>query len=124
MPSLNKTLIMGNLGSDPEMRYTANGKATTSFRVAVNERYGEGKESTEWFSVVTWDKLAEVCGQHLAKGSAVFVEGRMKTRSWDASDGKKQYRTELIAQTVQFLDRRESVHPGNDIDADDLPFDD
>ncbi len=140
---LNKCMIIGRLGVDPEMRYTANGNAVTTFRVATSRNYtgndGERREETEWFSVVTWNRLAEICAQYLTKGRQVYVEGRMQTRSWDGNDGVKHYRTELIAETVQFLGNREDgggagggggFAPGmavgadseGDIDPDELPF--
>ena len=136
MASLNKVMIIGNLGADPEMRYTANGNAVTTFNVAANETWndqnGERKERVEWFNVVTWNKLAETCAQHLAKGRQVYVEGRLQTRSWEGQDGAKHYRTEVIAETVRFLGERAGggeprppVARGDaagDIDPDDLPF--
>lgn len=109
MASLNKVMIIGNVGADPEMRYTADGNALTSFRVAANFNYtspaGERHEETEWFSVVAWRKLAEQCSQFLQKGRRVYVEGRLRTRSWDTPDGQKRFRTEVIANRVLFLDR-------------------
>ncbi|MDD5095158.1 MAG: single-stranded DNA-binding protein [Dehalococcoidia bacterium] len=109
MASLNKVMIIGNVGSDPEMRFTANGKPVTSFSVATNRVYsspdGERKEETEWFNVVVWNKLAELCNQFLGKGRLVYVEGRLRTRSWEGQDGQKHYRTELIAEVVTFLDK-------------------
>lgn len=136
MPALNKVMVMGNLGADPEMRYTTNGAAVTTFSVAVNEQWndqnGERRARTEWFSVVTWNKTAENCAQYLRKGSLVFVEGRLQTRSWDGQDGKKQYRTEVVGDRVNFIDtgeRRGEPRPpvargdaDGDIDPDDLPF--
>ena len=136
---LNRCTIIGNLGADPEMRYTANGNAITEFRVATSRQYtsadGERVEETEWFPVVTWARLAETCSQYLSKGRQVYVEGRMKTRSWDGECGKKHYRTELIADTVTFLGGRDGAQasqfePGvavgadaeGDTEADDLPF--
>jgi single-strand DNA-binding protein len=143
---LNKCMIIGNLGADPEMRYTANGTPVTSFRVATSRQYGgsdgERHEETEWFSVVTWARLAETCSQYLSKGRQVFVEGRMQTRSWEGQDGQKRYRTELIAETVKFLGGRDGGGGGaaqesfgddaqgvpvgsdgdGDVDPDDLPF--
>lgn len=84
---LNKCMIIGNLGADPEMRYTANGSAVTEFRVAVNRTFtdtsGERKQETEWFRVITWNRLAETCAQYLSKGRLVYVEGRLQTRSWE-----------------------------------------
>ncbi len=137
---LNKCMIIGNLGVDPEMRYTANGTAVTTFRVATHRQYsgpdGERREETEWFSVVTWARLAETCSQYLSKGRQVFVEGRMRTRSWEGQDGQTRYRTELIAENVKFLGGRDAgagaqerlggVPVGRDgdgdLDPDDLPF--
>ncbi len=126
---LNKVMLIGNLGTDPEMRYTANGSAVTTFRLAVSRSFGgegERREETEWFTVVSWNKLAELLGQHLQKGRKVFVEGRLASRSWDGPDGQKRYRTEVVANQVLFLDR---PHAGplpdaaaGDIDPDDLPF--
>jgi single-strand DNA-binding protein len=125
-------MVIGNLGKDPEMRFTANGSAVTTFNVAVSRQYtvgdGERREDTEWVRVVTWNKLAEQCNQFLQKGRKVYVEGRLQTRSWDGQDGQKRYTTEVVAQDVQFLDRgpssggRESMGDGDISDPDDLPF--
>ena len=108
--SLNKAMIIGNLGRDPEMRYTPNGQPVTQFTVAVNRNYkdasGEWKEETEWFRVVAWGPLAERTAEYLRKGRKVYVEGRLQTRSWEAQDGQKRYTTELIANTVTALDPR------------------
>jgi len=101
-------MIIGNLGSDVEMGYTPQGTAVADFRVAVNDRYKD-KETTEWFNVVVWDKQAETCNQYLEKGRAVYVEGRLQTRSWDGTDGIKHYKTEVIASRVQFLDKKEKT---------------
>ncbi len=113
MASLNKVMIIGNVGSEPEMRFTPNGNPVTSFRVATNWIYtspeGERKQETEWFSVVAWNKLAEQCNQFLNKGRLVYVEGRLRTRSWEGQDGQKHYRTEIIANRVTFLDRQASA---------------
>ena len=109
MPSLNKVMIIGNVGSEPEMRFIASGKPVTTFSVATNRIYsgtdGERKEETEWFNIVVWNKLAELCNQFLEKGRLVYVEGRLRTRSWEGQDGQKHYRTELIAEQVTFLDK-------------------
>ena len=124
---LNRVMIIGNVGREPELRFTANGAAVTTFSVAVNRRFND-KDETEWFSCVAWAKLAEVLGEHLGKGRKVYVEGRLQTRSWDGPDGAKKYRTEVVASQVLFLDRaqgdaREPVFAGEgDIDPDDLPF--
>jgi single-strand DNA-binding protein len=131
MAGLNKVMIIGNVGADPEMRYTANGKAVTSFRVAANRSFttpeGERREETEWFAVVAWQKLAEQCSQYLQKGRRVYVEGRLRTRSWDAPDGQRRYRTEVIADRVLFLDRAPGAPlpeegEAETTEADELPF--
>lgn len=143
---LNKCMVIGHLGADPEMRYTANGSAVTTFRVAssrtFNDSAGERREETEWFRVVAWNRLAELCAQYLVKGRLVYVEGRLQTRQWDDQQGQKRYMTELIAQEVKFLGGRDgggggerggfgggagagfATGPDNegDIDPDDLPF--
>ena len=110
MASLNKVMIIGNVGSEPEMRFTPNGNPVTSFRVATNRMYttaeGERKQETEWFTVVAWNKLAEQCNQFLSKGRLVYAEGRLHTRTWEGQDGQKRYRTEIVANRVSFLDRR------------------
>jgi single-strand DNA-binding protein len=110
MVSLNKVMVIGNLGSEPEMRFTPNGNPVTSFRVATNWTYttpdGERKQETEWFTVVAWNRLAEQCNQFLAKGRLVYAEGRVRTRTWEDQDGQKHSRPEIIANRVIFLDRR------------------
>jgi single-strand DNA-binding protein len=107
---LNKVMIMGNLGRDPEMRYTPSGKPVTSFSVAVSRSYmkpeGERTEVTDWFNVVAWGRLAEICSQYLTKGSMVYVEGRLETRSWEGDNGQKHFRTEVVANDVNILDRK------------------
>ncbi len=130
MAGLNKVMIIGNLGADPEMRYTADGNALTSFRVASSRNYmggdGERREETEWFAVVTWRKLAEQCSQYLQKGRRVYVEGRLRTRSWDGADGQRRYRTEIVAERVLFLDRAPGVALSEEgpehFDAEEIPF--
>ena len=110
MPSLNKVTIIGNVGSEPEMRFTPSGKPVTSFSVATNWVYttpeGERKQETEWFNVVAWNRLAEQCNQFLGKGRLVYAEGRIHTRSWEGQDGQQHSRSEVIANRVIFLDRR------------------
>jgi len=135
MASLNKVMIIGNVGSDPEMRFTPSGKPVTSFSVATNRVYttadGERKQETEWFTVVCWNKLAEQCNQFLTKGRLVYAEGRLRTRTWETSDGQKHYRTEIIANRVTFLDKqalaslpedREEEAGTGDVAPEDLPF--
>jgi len=117
----HSTTILGRLGKDPEMKYTATGTAVATFSVAVGTKYGE-KEETEWYSVVVWDKLAETCAQYLAKGREVLIVGEMKTRSWAGQDGTKQYRTELVGRTVQFVGSKPAA-AGNAPAPGDLPFD-
>lgn len=108
--SLNKVMILGNIGKDIELRFTPQGNAVATFPVATSHTYtdssGEKKQETEWFNVIVWNKQAENCNTYLTKGQSVFVEGRMKTRSWVSDDGQKHYRTELIASRVLFLEKR------------------
>ena len=133
--SLNKVMLIGNLGAEPEMRFTPSGNPVTTFRIAVNRVYnsseGERKEETEWFSIVAWSRLAETCNQYLSKGQKVYVEGRLHTRNWDGQDGQKHYRTEVIASQVIFLDRKAAVTMSDDrledsesgeIEPQDIPF--
>ncbi len=131
MGYLNKVMIIGNVGKDPEMRYTPAGNPVTSFTVAVNSFSGTGEErkkETEWFNVVAWNKLAETCNQYLTKGKSVYVEGRFRTRSWDGQDGQKHYRTELIANAMQFLDKASTAAlpgeaaPADEVEPEDLPL--
>jgi len=128
MASLNKVILIGNLGSDPEMRYTPGGNPVTSFSVATNRRYtdsnGETKEETEWFRVIAWRKLAESCNQFVTKGKRVYVEGRLRTRNWEGQDGQKRVSVEVVANRVLFLDRRAtvSVPEEGEIEPGDLPF--
>jgi single-strand DNA-binding protein len=113
---LNKVMIIGHLGRDPEMRYTPSGRPVTTFTVATvrswNTSDGERREETEWFNVVAWGSLAEICNQYLRKGQQVYVEGRLQTRRWDDPEGKKHFATELVAKEMIMLgDRRETVGP-------------
>lgn len=131
MRDLNKVMVIGNLGKDPEMRFTASGTPVTSFSLAVNRSYsrpdGERHEETEWFNIVAWNKLAETCNQHLGKGRRVYIEGRFQTRSWEGQDGQTHHRTEIIASDVIFLDRRTAALPGGEeedenVGVEELPF--
>ena len=135
MVSLNKVMLIGNVGNDPEMRFTPSGSPVTSFRIATNRVFstpeGEKKQETDWFTVIAWNKLAEQCNQFLNKGKLVYVEGRLRNRSWDGTDGQKHFRTEVIASRVTFLDRQGvSATPedkteeaeGEEHEAGDLPF--
>ena len=110
MAAVNKVIILGNLGRDPEVRYTSDGKAVTKFSVATTEKWkdrdGNSQERTEWHRVVVFDRLGEVCGEYLSKGSSVYVEGHLRTSSWDDKEGNKRYTTEIVGRTVQFLSPR------------------
>ena len=135
MANLNKIMIIGNVGTDPEMRFTPNGNPVTTFRVATSRTFntseGERKQETEWFAVVTWNKLAESCNQFLTKGKRAYVEGRLRTRTWEGQDGQRRTKVEIVAERVLFLDRQ-AVAPLSDEDANvtgeegleagDLPF--
>ncbi|NBQ54633.1 MAG: single-stranded DNA-binding protein [Proteobacteria bacterium] len=107
MASLNRVLIIGNLGQDPELRYTPNQVAVATLNVATTESRpgadGQRQEVTEWHRVIVWNKQAENCAKYLAKGRTVFVEGKLQTRSWEDKTGQKRYTTEIVAQNVQFL---------------------
>ena len=109
MASVNKVILIGNLGQDPELRYTQNGKAVTTFSIATNERFktrdDEFRERTEWHRIVAWEGTAERCARYLSKGNGCFVEGRLQTREWEDKEGVKRRTTEVVAQTVQFLGR-------------------
>jgi len=109
--SLNKVLIIGNLGRDPELRYTANGTAVATMAVATNESWqdketGQWQDRTEWHRIVAWGRTAEVCGEYLSKGRKVFIEGRLQTREWEDKDGNRKWTTEIIVQNMIMLDGR------------------
>ena len=105
--SVNKVIVLGRLGQDPELKHTAGGSPVTNFSVATNESWtdkqGQKQERTEWHRIVVWGKLAELCAQYLSKGREVYLEGRLQTRSWEDKQGQKRYTTEIQANTVQFL---------------------
>lgn len=107
---VNKVILVGNLGNDPELRYTGAGTPVCNFRVATNEQWydkeGQKQERTEWHRIVTWAGLAENCGQYLEKGRQVYIEGKMQTRQWEDREGNKRYTTEVVALNVQFLGKR------------------
>lgn len=110
MASLNKAMIIGNLGADPEVRYTQNNTAVAKISVATTERYkdrnGEMQESTEWHRIVAWGRLAEICQEYLKKGSLVYFEGRIETSQWEDKEGQKRYTTEIRALSMQILDSK------------------
>lgn len=144
MASVNKAIILGNLGRDPEVKYTPSGTAVTKFSVATTDRRkdkdGNFQEYTEWHRVTTFGRLAEVCGEYLSKGKSVYIEGEIRTSSWDDREGNKRYTTEIIGRTVQFLSPRGEgggrgsggpppaeddynyTEGGADITDDDVPF--
>ena len=107
MASLNRVLLIGNLGADPELSYTPSGTAKVSMRLATHEvwtnKSGEKGERTEWHRVIAWGRLAEICGEYLGKGRQIFVEGRLQTRSWEDRDGNKRWTTEIVATGMQML---------------------
>ena len=138
---MNKIIVIGNLGKDPEMRYTSNGQSVTSFSVASNRKYttstGEQREETDWFNVSAWGRLADTCNQYLTKGQQVYVEGRLHLRSYEGRDGQTRWVNEISLTDVQFLGRaggpggEESPYGGDQDmsdggmptdDIDDLPF--
>lgn len=134
MLSLNKVMIIGNVGSEPEMRFTPNGNPVTSFRVATNRVFttaeGERRQETEWFTVVAWNRLAENCNQFLTKGRPIYAEGRIHVRTWETQDGQKHSRPEIIANRVIFLDRQAAALPEDkeeegdiiELGPEDIPF--
>ena len=144
MAGLNKVMIIGNLGADPEMRYTPSGAAVANFNVAcsrawTNRQTGERQEETEWVRVVLWERLAEIASQYLQKGSQVYIEGRLQTREWEDRDGNRRWTTEVIGRDMVMLGSRgggagdyggggeggnwQGAPPaGGPVDADDLPF--
>jgi len=112
MAGINKVILVGRLGNDPEVRYTQDGSAVASFSIATSDEWkdketGDKKERTEWHRIVAWRKLGEICGEYLSKGRQVYVEGKLQTRSWE-KDGVTRYTTEIVASDVQFLGGRES----------------
>jgi single-strand DNA-binding protein len=118
MASVNKVILIGNLGRDPETRYTADGAAITNITIATSDRWkdkasGEMKESTEWHRVAFFGRLAEIAGEYLKKGRPVYVEGRLRTRKWQDKDGQDRYTTEIVAENMQMLGSREGMGGGS-----------
>jgi len=133
--SLNKVQLIGNLGKDPEVKYTPQGTPVAKITLATNERYkdkdGQWQDRTEWHNVVLWQRLAEIAGEYLRKGGKVYIEGRLQTRSWEGQDGQKRYRTEVVAGTMLLLDSRQqgsggprddAGFPTDEVEPDDIPF--
>jgi single-strand DNA-binding protein len=110
MASVNKVILVGNVGRDPEIRHTQSGTAVANFSLATTDRFknrsGENEERTEWHRIVAWARLAEICSEYLHKGKQVYIEGRLQTREWEDRDGNKRYTTEVVAQNMQMLGRR------------------
>lgn len=108
---INKCILIGNLGADPEIRYTESGTAVASFNVATTEKWkgkdGQMQEQTEWHKIVAWKRLAEICGEYLTKGSRVYIEGKLQTRQWE-KDGQKMYTTEIVAREMKMLSSRQN----------------
>jgi single-strand DNA-binding protein len=131
MAGVNKVILLGNLGRDPELRYTQSGQAVANFTLATSENWndknGERVEKTEWHRVVVWGKVAELCSQYLSKGRSVYLEGRIQTREWEDKEGQKRFTTEVNAQTVQFLgsgrNENNSAGPGTDMPGGNAPPD-
>lgn len=128
---LNKVMIIGRLGRDPEMRYTPSGKPVTTFSVATSRSWvtseGERRTETEWFNIVAWGSLAEICNNHLLKGRQVYIEGRLQTRHWDDAEGAKHTSTEIVANEMIMLDERRENNNGGTSEAeipaeDEFPF--
>ncbi len=129
---MNKVILVGRLAQDPEVRYTQNGKAVASFSLAVNRFGGQGQNTADFIPIVAWEKLAETCGNNLTKGQRILVEGRLQIRSYEANDGSKRRIAEVVAQTIEFLERKaQSSDPateaeinsfGRDVGPDEIPF--
>lgn len=129
MRGLNKVTLIGNLGDNPELRFTAKGTPVAQLSLATNEPVPDGnggwKDHTEWHRIVAFGKLAENCAKHLAKGAAIHLEGRLQTRKWDANDGTKRYMTEIVAREVLFLGKingGKATDTGNDAGFGDSPI--
>jgi len=125
---MNKVILIGNLGANPEMRFTQGGQAVANLRIATSERWtdrnGQKQETTEWHRVVVFGKQAEIAGQYLTKGRQVCIEGRIQTRQWQDQQGQKRYTTEVVAQRVEFIGGRGAQGPADDMGATVPPADD
>lgn len=139
MAGINKAILIGRLGREPEVRYTPSGVAVANFSIATSEEWkdretGEKQERTEWHKIVAWRRLGEICGEYLHKGSQVYIEGRLQTRAWEDRDGNKRYTTEVVAQSMQMLgsvgkgggtEAMEGGYPIEEpinVQEDDIPF--
>lgn len=125
MASLNKAMLIGYVGADPDVRQTSNGSAVANFSLATTEKWtdkdGNKQSQTEWHRIVAWGRLAEICGEYLSKGGQVYIEGRIRTNEWEDNEGNKRKTKEIIAQRLQLLDRSEASGSANS-DLDDVPF--
>ena len=139
MAGINKVILVGRLGRDPEVRYTPSGATVANFSIATSDEWkdketGQKQEKTEWHRIVAWRRLGEICGEYLRKGKQVYIEGKLQTRSWEDRDGNKRYTTEIVAQSMQMLDaqtrdmRADPADPGLPVEEpitvpeDDIPF--
>ncbi|HIJ80662.1 MAG TPA: single-stranded DNA-binding protein [Desulfuromonadales bacterium] len=118
MASLNKVMLIGNLGKDPEVRYTASGQAVASFSLATSDKFkgksGEMEERTEWHNITLWGKLAEIAGEYLSKGKTVYIEGRLQTRKWQDKSGNDRYTTDIVGDRMQMLSPKGEGRRGGD----------
>ena len=121
MASLNKVMLIGNLGKDPEVRYTAGGTAVASFSLATSEKFkgktGEWEEKTEWHNITLWARLAEIAGEYLSKGKTVYIEGRLQTRKWQDKEGKDRYTTEIVGEKMQMLSGKGEGNQEKEVDS-------
>lgn len=128
MAGINKVILIGRLGRDPELRYTQDGTAVASFSIATSDEWkdkesGEKRERTEWHRIVAWRKLGELCGEYLAKGRQVYIEGKLQTREWQDRDGNRRFTTEVVASEVQFLGSRDASGNKSGFDGPPAPTD-
>lgn len=137
MAGVNKVILVGNLGRDPEVRYTKSGQAVASFSIATSEKWtgkdGNREERTEWHRITAWGKLGEICGEYLSKGKQVYIEGKLQTREWEDKDGNKRQTTEVVANNMVMLSQAGGAQGGSggysepsggpdDFEDDDIPF--
>ena len=120
---MNKVILVGRLTQDPEIRYTQTGKAVASFTLAVNRFVSQGKNEADFIPIVVWDKLAEVCGNNLTKGQRLLVEGRLQIRSYETNDGQKRRVAEVVAQNIEFLERKQAAEGGKDFNVNSFGAD-
>ncbi|MCC6502830.1 MAG: single-stranded DNA-binding protein [Deltaproteobacteria bacterium] len=129
MAGINKVILVGNLGADPEIRYSPGGMAVANFSLATSETFskdGQKQTKTEWHKIVAFGKLAEICGQYLSKGKQVYIEGKIQTRNWEDKEGNKKYMTEIVANSMQMLGAKGegAAHSASDVSVDNIPSSD